>query len=127
MRILSEIVILIALIALIIGGAYYYYNDSQDKLTKLNKEKSELLIVNESYKETLAYIQRQAELNEKRNKELKTELMKAEEYSDKLIAKLRRHDLTALTMQKPTLIENRVNDATQKIFTDLERITSHTD
>jgi hypothetical protein len=44
----------------------------------------------------------------------------AEAYQDELASKLRRHDLTALTLQKPGLIEKRVNNATAKIFDQLE-------
>ena len=44
----------------------------------------------------------------------------AEAYQDELASKLRRHDLTALTLQKPALIEKRVNNATAKIFDQLE-------
>lgn len=126
MRILSELLIIVIVVVLLIGGAYYYYTDSQNKLRKLTKERAELIIINDSYQETLKYIQEQNEMNERRSIALRTQLVEAEKYSDQLIAKLRRHDLTVLTMQKPGLIENRVNNATKELFNDFERITSST-
>ena len=48
----------------------------------------------------------------------------AEKYGDELSKKLREHDLTRLTLRKPGLIEKRVNDATQKVFEDLESSTA---
>ena len=45
-------------------------------------------------------------------------------YGDELSKKLREHDLTRLTLRKPGLIEKRVNDATKKVFEELESSTA---
>jgi Na+-transporting NADH:ubiquinone oxidoreductase subunit NqrC len=127
MNAVKELLLLLLIISLLVAGAYFYYTDSQNKMMQLTKEKAELVIINNSYKETLEFINKQNEMNEQRNKELNVKLKQSEEYGDKLISKLRRHNLTALTMQKPVLIENRVNNATKEVFNDLERITSSTD
>ena len=55
---------------------------------------------------------------------LQVELRKAEEYKDELNEKLREHNLTKLSAAKPGLIEKRVNEATSKIFKELETITA---
>ena len=49
------------------------------------------------------------------NKQLQSNLQKAEEYGDELQAKLRRHDLTALAIKKPKLLEGKMNGATAKL------------
>ncbi len=63
--------------------------------------------------------------NELRIQELNVELSSANEYKNELIGKLRRHNLTALTMQKPGLIETRVNNASKAILEELEATTSN--
>jgi hypothetical protein len=55
---------------------------------------------------------------------LQKSLQKAEEYNTDLQRKLNDHNLTKLSSKKPGLIEKRVNDATSKIFKELEEITS---
>jgi hypothetical protein len=56
--------------------------------------------------------------------ELAIRAKEAEEYQDTLIRKFRRHDLTALTLQKPGMVEKRVNNAVVKLGKDLEEYTS---
>jgi hypothetical protein len=51
-------------------------------------------------------------------------LQKAEQYGDDLREKLNNHDLTKLSAKKPGLIEKRINNATAKIFQELEDITN---
>ena len=60
------------------------------------------------------------------NDELQVKLKASEAYGDELGKKLRKHNLTLLTLKKPGLIEKRVNDATQKIFETIESDTATT-
>ena len=48
----------------------------------------------------------------------------AEKYKDELLNKFQRHDLSLLSLKKPGLIEKRVNNATKKVFDDIERLTA---
>ena len=45
------------------------------------------------------------------------------EYKNKLIGKLRKHNLQKLSMQKPGLVEKKINNGTKKLFRSLEHIT----
>ncbi len=56
--------------------------------------------------------------------QLEVKLRKAEEYGDELRATLNKHDLTHLANKKPGLIEKRMQDATDKLWGDLESVTS---
>ena len=58
------------------------------------------------------------------NNQLSTELQKAEQYGDELRATLQKHNLTHLANKKPGLIEKRMQDATNKLWDDLESITA---
>jgi len=57
------------------------------------------------------------------NNQLSTDLQKAEQYGDELRATLQKHDLTHLANKRPSLIEKRMQNATNKLWDDLESIT----
>jgi len=57
------------------------------------------------------------------NAKLGADLQKAEKYGDELRATLQRHNLTHLATQKPSLIQPRMQSATDKLWDDLESIT----
>ena len=58
------------------------------------------------------------------NTSLQQELQQAEVYKEELLGKLQKHNLSQLSLKKPGLIERRINDATAKVFDDLESLTS---
>lgn len=105
------------------GIGYWYYNDTQATIATLRSNNAKLAIAAETSKETISKLQADAAQFEKSNQELRTQLNEAEEYSDELAGKLRRHNLTVLTLQKPGLIEGRVNNATAKLFDEMETLT----
>lgn len=102
---------------------YMYYNDTQQRLAQLRENNARLEIAAQTSKDTIDRLQADAAQFEQANNQLREELNKAEEYSDDLAGKLRRHNLTVLTLQKPGLIEGRVNNATAKLFDEMEALT----
>jgi len=58
------------------------------------------------------------------NVTLSADLQKAEQYGDELRATLQKHNLTHLANKKPGLIEKRMQNATDKLWDDLESITT---
>ena len=102
------------------GGAWYYYKDTQSTIATLRDNNSKLLIAAETNQETINSMTRDFAIAQENMLALQERAKEAEAYQDELSAKLRRHDLTALTLQKPGLIEKRVNNATAKIFDELE-------
>ena len=58
------------------------------------------------------------------NSQLSSDLQKAEQYGDELRATLNKHNLTHLANKKPGLIQQRMQDATNKLWDDLESITA---
>ena len=105
------------------GIGYWYYNDTQATIGTLRSNNAKLAVAAETSKETISKLQADAAQFEKSNQELQAQLNEAEEYSDELAGKLRRHNLTVLTLQKPGLIEGRVNNATAKLFDEMETLT----
>lgn len=102
------------------GGALWYYKDTQSTIATLRDNNSKLMIAAETNQETINSMARDYALAQENMLALQQRAQEAEAYQDELSAKLRRHDLTALTLQKPGLIEKRVNNATAKIFDELE-------
>tara|TARA_R100000008_G_scaffold44758_1_gene26035 strand:+ start:251 stop:658 length:408 start_codon:yes stop_codon:yes gene_type:complete len=122
-----KIYILIAVIGLVGGvvyGGYYYYKDTQSRIQTLTENSARLEAVTEEQNNTIDVLIKDQEKFEELNRELQTSLDKANEYKDVLIGKLRKHDLAKLSMQKPGLIEKRINNGTKKLFQSLEDLTT---
>lgn len=116
--------IVLLLFGSLIGGGYFYYQDSQATIARLRDNNAKLSLVAETNQATISQLQKDAADAAERMQELSARAKEAEEYQDKLISKLRRHDLTALTLKKPGMIEKRVNNAVVKLGQDLEEYTS---
>jgi soluble P-type ATPase len=112
--------IILMLVGSMGGGALWYYKDTQSTIATLRDNNSKLMVAAETNQETINSMARDYAIAQENMQALQERAKEAEEYQDELSAKLRRHDLTALTLQKPGLIEKRVNNATAKIFDELE-------
>ena len=115
--------ILFVMLFTISGLGYWYYQDTQARIATLRDNNAKLAVAAETSKETIGRLQADAAQFEQTNIQLREQLNEAEAYSDDLAGKLRRHNLTVLTLQKPGLIETRVNNATAKLFDEMETIT----
>ena len=116
------LVMLLMMIGMGVVGKMYY-DDTQARLTQLRENAVKLELAAKTSQETIDRLQADAAQFEQANNELRSQLVAAEAYSDDLAGKLRRHNLTVLTLQKPGLIETRVNNATAKLFDEMETIT----
>jgi len=116
--------IVIMLFGSMIGGGYFYYQDSQSTIATLRNNNAKLSMVAETNQATINQMQQDAEQAMVRMEELAVRAKEAEKYQDELISKFRRHNLTALALQKPGMIEKRVNDAVVKLGKELEEYTS---
>jgi len=116
----------ILMLAGVVYAGYSYYTDTQNRIAQLQANNAKLQVAAETNQKTIETLQQDAEEFAERNSELQIQLQAAESYQDELIGKLRRHNLTVLTLQKPGMIEKRVNDATEKLRKQLETDTSGT-
>lgn len=112
----------------VLGGVFYggysYYKDTQARISQLTANNATLKSANETNQATITELQATAVLQAELTQDLQKNLQKAEQYQDKLIGKLRKHDLTKLSLKKPGLIETRINDGTKKIFDSIESDTA---
>ena len=119
----------IALVFIILagaGGGLFYVKQLQSNLEiqRLNNAKLEQAV--ETSQQSLATLKADnARLNTLTDT-LNTELDKSEQYGDELRATLSKHNLTHLANKKPGLIEKRMQNATNKLWDNLESITSDT-
>ena len=119
---MSKIFIGIILAMLLAFGGYYWI--SEKRISTLTENNAKLTIAAQTNQETINKLEEDNAAFEVANSELQLKYREAEKYGDELSKKLREHDLTRLTLRKPGLIEKIVNDATQKVFEDLESSTA---
>jgi hypothetical protein len=114
---------LLIVILVMSGGFYLYYQNTQSRLATLheNQAKLELSVKMQSY--TIERQKEFLEMQQEYSKQLQRGLAEAEANRGRLEEIFRKHDLDALSRAKPGLIEKRVNDATRRVFRDLETQT----
>ena len=122
---LYAIIIVIGILGAAAWGAKYYYDTTQATIATLRDNNAKLETANQINQETIQKQQQDAVRLSELNNELTTELQRAEQYGDELRATLNKHNLTHLANKKPGLIEQRMQNATDKLWDDLESITGN--
>ena len=121
---LYAILIVVGLLGGAVYGAKYYYDTTQNTIASLRENNAKLEVANETNQATIKKMgQDTARLNDLTN-QLAQDLQTSESYGDELRSTLNKHNLTNLANKKPGLIEKRMQNATDKLWDDLEGITS---
>jgi len=121
---LYAIIFILVLLGGVAWAAKSYYVQTQMTIAQLRENNAKLEVAKE---ENQATITKMTENNIRLNAltdQLNKDLRKSEEYGDQLRETLNKHDLTHLANKKPGLIEKRMQDATDKLWGDLESVTS---
>ena len=105
-------------------GVYYYYKDTQARIAILTENSAKLEIAATTQKNTIDTLMADAKKYAELNSELQKNLEKANDYKNILIGKLRKHNLAKLSMQKPGLVEKKINNGTKKLLESFESITA---
>lgn len=120
---LYAILIVVGLLGGAVYGAKYYYDTTQNTIAALRENNAKLEVANETNQATIKQMgQDTARLNDLTN-QLALDLQTSEKYGDELRSTLNKHNLTHLANKKPGLIEKRIQNATDKLWDDLESIT----
>mgnify|MGYP000163552035 FL=1 len=108
------------------GGGLFYVKQLQSNLeiARLNNAKLESAV--ETSEASIATLKADNARLNVLSDQLNADLTKSEQYGDELRATLNKHNLTHLANKKPGLIETRTQNATDKLWDDLESITSDT-
>jgi hypothetical protein len=121
-----KVYLLIVVLGLLGGaayGAWYYYKDTQDRIQVLTENTAKLELAKQLQDDTINTMIEDREVFAKLNKELQINLDAANDYKDNLINKLRKHDLSKLSLKKPGLVEKKINNGTKNLFRSLEVIS----
>ena len=114
-------------VVLILSFSYFTYkhytNLVNDRIEAV-AEISRLETVNQANTATIEELLLQDEINQKNALELANSLSLANDRVNDLERLLSEHDLEFLALNKPGLIETRINDATENTFFDLNCYTS---
>jgi|TARA_R110000803_G_scaffold129539_3_gene196788 hypothetical protein len=117
---LYVLIVVVGLVGGAVAGAYYYYTDSQARIQALIENTAKLEIAKQIQDDTISTLVEDQKKFAKLNADLRANLDKANEYKDVLISKLRKHNLSKLSLKKPLLTERRINAGTAKLFRSLE-------
>ena len=118
-----KIYLILAICGFVAAGGFYV-NNLTNRLASLSEANAQLTQVAETNDATIKQMTKDAEELNSRLATLSKELQAAESYKDDLQKKLREHDLQQLSIDKPKIIEKRINDATAKVFRDFEQLTT---
>lgn len=118
-----RVYVFLAIISLA-GAGYYYVDNLQKDLIAAKEKVTKLNIAIEQSEASLKLMEQETQRLNELNTELAVNLQKAEQYGDELRSTLQKHNLTHLAIQKPGLIEGRMQNATDKLWDDLFSITN---
>jgi hypothetical protein len=120
---LYVLIVVVGLVGGAIAGGYYYYTDSQARIQALIENTAKLQMAKQVQDDTISALVSDQKKFAKLNSDLRANLDKANDYKDVLIGKLRKHNLSKLSLKKPLLVEKRINAATAKLFKSLEALS----
>ena len=120
-----KIAFVIAIIGLA-GGGFLYVKNLQSNLETARANVAKMEVAIQISEASVATLQKTAVMNEKLNSKLQKDLQQAEKYGDELRSTLQKHNLTYLANKKPGLIEKRMQNATNKLWVDLTKLTDNT-
>ena len=118
------LIIVLGLVGGVVYGGWYYYKDTQARIATLTENSAKLEVAAQTQKQTIDTLVADAKKYEKLNSELHTKLGKANDYKNTLLGKLRKHNLTKLSAQKPTLMERKINNASKRLLESFESLTA---
>tara|TARA_B100000989_G_C19341258_1_gene385080 strand:+ start:79 stop:543 length:465 start_codon:yes stop_codon:yes gene_type:complete len=120
---LYAIIFIVAILGGVAYAAKYYYDTTQATISQLRENNAKLEVANETNQKTINKMLEDAVRLNALTDQLGDDLKKAEQYGDELRATLNKHNLTHLANKKPGMIEKRMQNATDKLWDDLESVT----
>jgi len=119
------IIITVISVAGAAGGFWWHYTSLKKNYEECLKEKGQyevaLKTTKESFKAYRTSVTAQLEQMKQQMNLLRQKYQESEERANELGKLLAKHDFAYLAYRKPGLIERRVNDATARMFSDLEK------
>ena len=105
-------------------GGYIYYKDTQQRIQTLAENSAKLEQAAKIQEETINIMIEDREKLDELNKGLQKELQTATRYGDQLRNTLRKHNLTHLANKRPSYIEKKMQNATNRLWDCLADVTN---
>jgi len=105
-------------------GGYIYYKDTQQRIQTLAENSAKLEQAAKIQEETINTMIEDREKLDELNKGLQKELQTATRYGDQLRNTLRKHNLTHLANKRPSYIEKKMQNATNRLWDCLADVTN---
>lgn len=114
------------LVTIAVGGGvgYIFYKDTQSTIATLRENNSKLEVAVDLKESKIISLEENFEKQKTLIVDLQKNNIQAEKRLDDTRKILRDHNLTNLSLKKPGLIENRINDGTKKAFDAFESDTA---
>ena len=116
-------IIILAVIGGIGYGGWMYYKDTQQRIQTLAENSAKLEQAAKINEETIQTMIKDREKMSELNKGLQNDLQTATKYGDQLRNTLRKHNLTHLANKRPSQIERKMQNATNRLWDCLADIT----
>ena len=105
-------------------GGYMYYKDTQQRIMTLKENNAKLEVAEQMANETINTMMEDREKMAELNKELQGKLQSAERYGDQLRNTLQKHNLTHMANKRPSHIEKKMQNATNRLWDCLADVTN---
>lgn len=96
------------------GIGYWYYSNSQETIQILTENNAQLKTASQISEQTIASLQNDYEYASRELESLNADLSVTRERNRLLIEKLQEHELGYLASERPGLVENIINNASDK-------------
>lgn len=113
----------VALLLLVFAGGYWYWSWSQNRISTLVAQTTQLQSAVNTQQQTIQTLEQHARQTAERMNQLQTDLAGADTRRRELENRIRRMNLQALGRSDAADLERRINEQTQQVFTDLENMT----
>jgi vancomycin resistance protein YoaR len=117
-------IIIMGIIGSVGYGGYIYYKDTQARIQTLAENSAKLEQAAKIQKETIDTMVADRERMAKLNNGLQKELQTAERYGDQLRNTLQKHNLTHMANKRPSHIEKKMQNATNRLWDCLADVTN---
>lgn len=114
----------VALLLIVLAGGYWYWTWSQNRIQTLVAQTTQLQSAVNTQQQTIQTLERHARDTAERMNQLQTDLAGADTRRRDLESRIRRLNLQSMGRSDAADLERRINEQTQEVFTDLERVTT---
>lgn len=112
------------------GAAYYYYTSTQSRIAQLiennavlEENNKQLVTANETNLNTISELQQSYQRVQEQYTQIQSEFQVIRLQNRELRERLGRHELDALAIAKPGLVENVINDASENALRCFELLS----